>query len=801
MLSRIEYANFDPVVRKINARSMNSQFTAVTLGPRSYLVSGSLEFGGDNAHVLIGRYSSLAHDLRFIIGMNHNGNYISTYPFEELFYTYEDNLVNHCLEVNHYQIIIGNDVWIGANVTILGGVRIGNGAIIGAGAVVAKDVPPYAVVVGNPAKVIKYRFDEKTIENLQKIKWWNWSDDKIKQNITLIKEPQKFLARYAEDLPQIEDGGNLYKSFVPLKEDGVKFYAFVADFDAENPIWDKVLTEFLERYNANDAVALLFASTDKVEYADEMSKVQEFLENREDLPKVFIVQGIKAAISDFMKCADVFITTREDFSSVCIDMASNLKIEIRSGLDFPIFPSKEGKRFNIDQALTKQKKLTIDENIFVLKSLARDYMRKNRVDLAIEAIIHWANATYLYNQIYTDDDIEGYLAQLEETIPAEKITGKTDDKLVLFYDSFGLDTRGLAQIYLEAIDALGYRILYVTVPSAKYKIPILKKIFDKNGAILVYEAFELDKSDSLDTYKKLSEIISKYKPSRAFLYIYPYDVPGILAFMHQAGKMVRYQINLTDHAFWLGRNAFDYCLEFRDFGASVSANYRKISAEKLVYMPYCPIFDTSLSFDGFPFSKQEGDFVIFSGGNLYKTMLGKDTTYYKIVEYCLKYPQVKFWYAGFGDDTELKKLMEKYPGRVFYTRERKDLLAVMKNVNMYLNTYPLPGGLMYQYAAKAGRAPFTLALDDSSYGLLKGDKNMEFITTDIKELFKCIDRFITVSEYRNRLEQDLEKTVPTRGEFLARMRKLLKNPKRSDFDLTPVNVAVLQELYKKSFLN
>lgn len=341
MLSRINYANFDPIVRKITVKSMNSQFIAVTLGPRSYLVSGSLEYGGDNCHVLIGRYSSLAHDLRFIVGLNHNGNYISTYPFEEIFYNDEDNLINHYLEANHYQIIIGNDVWIGANVTILGGVRIGNGAIIGAGAVVAKDVPPYAVVVGNPAKVIKYRFDEKTIDNLQKIKWWNWSDDKVKENIDLIKEPQKFLAKYTPPKsPQSAVVGNLCKSFASLKEDGVKIYAFVADFGVENPIWNKVFNEFLERYDANDKVVLLFASTDKRKYAAEMAKIHDILESRENIPKVFIVQGIKVAVSDFMKCADVFITTREDFSSICIDMVSDLTIEIRSGLDFPIFHLK-----------------------------------------------------------------------------------------------------------------------------------------------------------------------------------------------------------------------------------------------------------------------------------------------------------------------------------------------------------------------------------------------------------------------------------------------------------------------------
>ena len=78
--------------------------------------------------------------------------------------------------------VIGNDVWIGSNSTILGGVRIGDGAVIGAGAVVTKDVPPYAVVGGVPAKIIKYRFSPEKIEKLLQDKWWEWDDSAIKQN-------------------------------------------------------------------------------------------------------------------------------------------------------------------------------------------------------------------------------------------------------------------------------------------------------------------------------------------------------------------------------------------------------------------------------------------------------------------------------------------------------------------------------------------------------------------------------------------------------------------------------------------
>jgi serine acetyltransferase len=79
-------------------------------------------------------------------------------------------------------IIIQNDVWIGAKSTIMSGVKISNGALVGACSVVTKDVPPFAIVAGNPAKVVKYRFTEEQIEKLLSIAWWNWDEQKIKDN-------------------------------------------------------------------------------------------------------------------------------------------------------------------------------------------------------------------------------------------------------------------------------------------------------------------------------------------------------------------------------------------------------------------------------------------------------------------------------------------------------------------------------------------------------------------------------------------------------------------------------------------
>lgn len=110
----------------------------------------------------------------------------STYPFP-IFPEWDENALVVEAWDNKGDIVIGNDVWIGYEAVIMAGVHIGDGAIIGARAVVTKDVPPYTIVGGVPAKKIRKRFDDSVIDRLQKMKWWDWDIDKILENLQAIR--------------------------------------------------------------------------------------------------------------------------------------------------------------------------------------------------------------------------------------------------------------------------------------------------------------------------------------------------------------------------------------------------------------------------------------------------------------------------------------------------------------------------------------------------------------------------------------------------------------------------------------
>lgn len=148
----------------------------------------------NNDRLKIGRFSSIAFNSKFLFnGSNHTLKSATTYPFPVMPAEWDLQVPTTCAWDNKGDIIIGNDVWIGFEAVVMAGVTIGDGAIVASRAVVTKDVEPYTIVGGCPAKPIRKRFADEQIQKLLDIKWWNWEEDKIKRNLNKIMDAQKIM--------------------------------------------------------------------------------------------------------------------------------------------------------------------------------------------------------------------------------------------------------------------------------------------------------------------------------------------------------------------------------------------------------------------------------------------------------------------------------------------------------------------------------------------------------------------------------------------------------------------------------
>lgn len=178
--------------------ALNPAYAEHEIGEWSYGNPQILSWG-EGARLTIGRFCSIAYGVIIMLGGEHRTDWVTTFPFSALFET-AAHFTGH--PGTKGDVRIGHDVWIGREALILSGVTIGNGAVVAARSVVTKDVPPYEIVGGNPARVLRSRFSESQIEALNRIAWWNWPIDKIQMAWPLLLSPNidNFVASFDEHL-------------------------------------------------------------------------------------------------------------------------------------------------------------------------------------------------------------------------------------------------------------------------------------------------------------------------------------------------------------------------------------------------------------------------------------------------------------------------------------------------------------------------------------------------------------------------------------------------------------------------
>lgn len=413
-----------------------------------------------------------------------------------------------------------------------------------------------------------------------------------------------------------------------------------------------------------------------------------------------------------------------------------------------------------------------------LKILCKKNLEKKEYEEAIESLKIAAKLMYNFNLVYTDDELEKMILNISKNI-FQNISNKEIERksnTVVFYDYFSLDNRGLTEQYIEALINLNYEIIYITQQNNLNKMENILKLLKKSPNVEYYTINS--KLKELEKAKKIREIILEKKPRYIFNHTAPWDIAGMIALVEIPAE--KYLINLTDHAFWLGKSCTDYYIEFRSYGKNISKYYRKIPNDREFILPYYPVTNEEIEFSGFPFEMTNKK-LIFSGGSLYK--IYGSSKFFELVKYILKIDKdTIFLYLGNGNDRILKKFISdnNFEKRFYFFNERKDINEILKRCYFYLGTYPLCGGLMTQLAVTNKKIPICYCrkgenINDVNELFINNDE--EFVFDDLEKIKLEIKKLLFDIEYKENREKKLVNKIISKKEFAEELNNILVKKK------------------------
>lgn len=335
--------SFDPhQVRKCTQVTLSSPqtlngFPIMTIDEDSYIVGSQiqnmLQFDPDGGHhcLAIGKVCSLADSITFMLDMSHD--YASIIQGEPSFLPEGGGTAKHKKIKRKGTIILQNDVWLGHGVTVMPGVIFHNGSVAATDAVVTKDVPPYAIVGGNPARILRYRFDEETVAGMQKIAWWDWTDaQKRKRKDDFSLPAPEFVRKY---LPEAEERLiNVPK--LPAKV-SKRTVLFIPDVGEPFALYPQVLKQFFEKERPDTELLLYFPKAlSDVAHLRSVETILRCYEERDCIVTLQTGEDLDEAM--LFQYADYYVTTRslQTVHRTCLADIYNTKIIF--GTDDPIFP-------------------------------------------------------------------------------------------------------------------------------------------------------------------------------------------------------------------------------------------------------------------------------------------------------------------------------------------------------------------------------------------------------------------------------------------------------------------------------
>jgi len=424
--------------------------------------------------------------------------------------------------------------------------------------------------------------------------------------------------------------------------------------------------------------------------------------------------------------------------------------------------------------LNKENVLSVYDHF---KSEAINAFKKGNTEASLRTIEICAKLAYEFNFFYTDSTLEKLLSEIgksifETNLPIKPLKGK-----YALIDTNGSDNHGLTQQYIRGLIAADVEFIYIYEEIDLNRINLILKELESYPKATVF-TFDRDYS-LIERIEKIIQCLLIYQPEKYIMHIMPWDVVAIVV-ANLINGVTRYNINATDHAFWLGSSCIDYSIEFRPYGYTVSLEKRGLKEEQLLMLPYYPMVNKS-NFKGFPVSIPTDAIKIFSGGSFYK-IYGEKGLYFDIVRTILiENPTAVLLYAGTGNDTNMLQFIKanQLENRVFLLGNRSDIMEVFENCDIYLGTYPIAGGLMSQYAAMAKKP--ILAYTDPKFttnfleSFVCHQSKQNITHTNLIDFYHHAQQLCTNPEYRIEEGNKLENCVISSDIFNMELNQLLLN--------------------------
>lgn len=419
-----------------------------------------------------------------------------------------------------------------------------------------------------------------------------------------------------------------------------------------------------------------------------------------------------------------------------------------------------------------------------------------KYDSALKYLSAACLTAYTFYIGFKDDEIEELLKTISKKLYQKTATTSSINRVVL-YDTFSQDSQGLTMQYLDAIIASGYDLMYITEfdlnDSRSRLIKRTLQSYEKAEVVSIPSNIK-----GLKRVQMICDTIIGFRASKLFMHIHPSAVYAVTAFYALPKEIIKYQINLTDHTYWVGGGCMDYIFDWRQYGASLSAYYRGFKKEQIFILPYYPMMKET-PFCGFP-KEADGKVKIFAGASYYKIIDEKDS-FFKINKAILDTtPEAVTLFAGGGDRQLIERLIDQYglKGRFILIGQRNDIFQCFKHSDIYLSTYPLFGGLMGQFAAHAGLP--ILALHKEGGGRVEESvcqKTNETISfRELESLVKEASHLISDEAYRHQQGERMKNCVISIEEFNEGFSSSIKTnlspfpvKLREDFKAYDLNVA------------